>query len=73
VLASETDPFDPMEKAFKELGNLYLDQADMERRKLVHEYSLSPELLALSHAISARVKDCSCLDKNFWLTLPDKN
>jgi P-type Ca2+ transporter type 2C len=49
VLASETDPFDPMEKAFKELGNRYLDQADMERRKLVHEYSLSPELLALSH------------------------
>ena len=25
VLASETDPFDPMEKAFKELGDRYLD------------------------------------------------
>ena len=27
VLASETDPFDPMEKAFKELGDRYLDDA----------------------------------------------
>ncbi|HZD39590.1 MAG TPA: HAD-IC family P-type ATPase, partial [Terriglobales bacterium] len=25
ILASETDPFDPMEKAFKELGDRYLD------------------------------------------------
>jgi Ca2+-transporting ATPase len=49
VLASEIDPFDPMEKAFKELGNRYIDQGDMEQVKLVHEYSLSPELLALSH------------------------
>ena len=50
VLASETNPFDPMEKAFKELGDSYLDQAERERPwSLVHEYSLSPELLALSH------------------------
>lgn len=50
LLASETNPFDPMEKAFKELGDRYLDQVEGERPwSLVHEYSLSPELLALSH------------------------
>lgn len=50
VLASETDPFDPMEKAFKELGDRYLDHgARFEHWTLVHEYSISPEMLALSH------------------------
>ena len=50
VLASETDPFDPMEKAFEELGNRVLDHgARFERWILAHEYSISPELLALSH------------------------
>jgi Ca2+-transporting ATPase len=50
VLASETDPFDPMEKAFKLLGERYLDSPESQRNwSLVHEYSLSPELLALSH------------------------
>lgn len=50
VLASETDPFDPMEKAFKELGDRYLDHGSrFERWTLAHEYSISPELLALSH------------------------
>jgi Ca2+-transporting ATPase len=50
VLASETNPFDPMEKAFKELGDRYLGRGEGEPPwSLVHEYSLSPELLALSH------------------------
>jgi Ca2+-transporting ATPase len=50
VLASETDPFDPMEKAFKELGDRYLDHGSrFEHWTLAHEYSISPELLALSH------------------------
>jgi P-type Ca2+ transporter type 2C len=50
VLASETDPFDPMEKAFQALGERYLDRsAESANRTLAHEYSLSPELLALSH------------------------
>ena len=50
ILASETDPFDPMEKAFKELGDRSLDHGTrFERWTLVHEYSLSPEMLALSH------------------------
>jgi len=50
VLASETDPFDPMEKAFKELGDRQLDHgAIFEDWTLAHEYSLAPDLLALSH------------------------
>ena len=54
VLASETDPFDPMEKAFKDLGERYLDEADKNQDwTLVHEYSLSRELLALSHVWKA--------------------
>jgi len=50
VLASETDPFDPMEKAFKEVGDRYLDDgARFKDWTLAHEYSLAPDLLALSH------------------------
>ncbi len=50
VLASETEPFDPMEKAFKELGDRYLTTARTSRDwTLVHEYSLTPDLLAMSH------------------------
>ncbi len=51
VLASPIDPFDPMDKAFKELGAQYLSgtthvHADWE---LIREYPLSESLLALSH------------------------
>ena len=50
ILASEPDPYDPMEKAFKELGDHYLTSLENGKDwRLVHEYSLSPELLALSH------------------------
>lgn len=51
ILASQRDPFDPMELAFHHLGKRYL--ADTEHLhgdwELVREYPLSPELLALSH------------------------
>ena len=51
ILASQRDPFDPMEKAFKQLGDR--DLADTEHLhndwKLLREYPLSPELLAMSH------------------------
>ena len=51
ILASQRDPFDPMEKAFKQLGDRYL--ADTEHLhndwKLLREYPLSPDLLAMSH------------------------
>ncbi|MFM8933789.1 MAG: cation-translocating P-type ATPase, partial [Gemmataceae bacterium] len=51
ILASQRDPFDPMEKAFHDLGNGSL--ADTEHLhsdwSLAREYPLSPSLLAMSH------------------------
>ena len=51
ILASERDPFDPMEKAFHKLGETYLAQSDHIHRdwELVKQYPLSRELLAMSH------------------------
>jgi Ca2+-transporting ATPase len=50
VLASESDPFDPMEKAIHQLGERVLEHGARYRRwTLAHEYSISSELLALSH------------------------
>jgi Ca2+-transporting ATPase len=50
ILASQKDPFDPMKKAFKQLGDEYLAQTEHLHNdwKLIHEYPLSPELLAMS-------------------------
>ncbi len=51
ILASQHDPFDPMEKAIKGVGGKLL--ADTEHLHdnwtLVQEYALSKKLLALSH------------------------
>ena len=51
VLASPIDPFDPMDKAFKELGEEYLSGTPHlhDDWDLVREYPLSEKLLALSH------------------------
>ncbi|KRE33676.1 ATPase [Mycobacterium sp. Soil538] len=51
VLASPVDPFDPMDKAFRELGDTYLSGTTHlhENWRLVREYPLSEKLLALSH------------------------
>ena len=51
VLASERAPFDPMEHALHELGIRTLSGTEHLHAtwELVHEYSLSPELLAMSH------------------------
>ena len=51
ILASQRDPSDPMEKAFKELGELYLKHTEHLHQDwtLMSEYPLSQELLALSH------------------------
>ncbi len=59
ILASETMPFDPMEKAIHELGQQYLMNTEHLHGdwKLAHEYSLSPELLALSHVWKALDRD----------------
>lgn len=51
ILASQEDPFDPMEMAFKEFGYRYLSNTEHIHNDwtLVREYPLSQELLALSH------------------------
>ena len=51
VLASPVDPFDPMDRAFKDLGDTYLPGTEHLHRdwELVREYPLSEKLLALSH------------------------
>ncbi|NOU01425.1 MAG: cation-translocating P-type ATPase [Gallionella sp.] len=59
ILASETSPFDAMEKAIHELGKNYLSDTEHLHSdwELAHAYSLSPELLALSHAWKAQDRD----------------
>jgi len=52
ILASQRDPFDPMEKAFQELGNERLAQSEHLHAdwSLERGYALSSSLLAMSHA-----------------------
>jgi P-type Ca2+ transporter type 2C len=52
ILASRQDPFDPMEKAFVELGETFLRQTEHLHADwtLVREYPLTSELLAMSRA-----------------------
>lgn len=52
VLASKSDPFDPMEKALHEAGDRLLRGTNQQHPSwsLIREYPLSPELLAVSHA-----------------------
>jgi P-type Ca2+ transporter type 2C len=56
VLASPIDPFDPMDRAFTELGERYLAGTEHRHRdwQLVREYPLSEKLLALSHVWRSR-------------------
>lgn len=51
ILASQRDPFDPMEKAFHDLGNACLAETEHLHAdwRLERGYSLSPSLLAMSH------------------------
>lgn len=51
ILASQKDPFDPMEKAFKQLGERHLANTEHLHSDwlLLREYPLSPNLLAMSH------------------------
>ena len=49
ILASKPEAFDPMERAFKDLGqDLRLDRPD-DRLSLIHEYPLSDTQLAVVH------------------------
>ena len=56
ILASHRDPFDPMEKAFRHLGERYLAQSEHlhDDWTLVREYPLSDHLLAMSHVWKSR-------------------
>ena len=51
ILASEQNPFDPMERALHDLGKRTLNGTEHLHHewKIVHEYSLSPELLSMAH------------------------
>ena len=52
ILASVVDPFDPMEKAFHELGQRFLAGTEHLHAnwQLEKTYALTPELRAMSHA-----------------------
>ncbi len=56
ILASQTNPFDPMEKALWELGENYptLTEHLHDDWELMKEYSLSRELMALSRVWQSR-------------------
>ena len=56
ILASQTSPFDPMEKALRELGEDYpgLTEHLHDDWELMKEYSLSRELMALSRVWVSR-------------------
>ena len=56
LLASAPEPFDPMDKAFHELGRACLTGTEHLRGpewKLAHAYGLRPDLLAMSHVWQA--------------------
>ena len=55
ILASVVDPFDPMEKAFHQLGLRFLADTEHLHRDwcLVRTYALSPALRAMSHVWAA--------------------
>jgi Ca2+-transporting ATPase len=59
ILASVSDPFDPMEKAFHRLGQHFLKDTEHLHRdwSLMQTYGLTPELRAMSHVWRARVGD----------------
>ncbi|MDO8432620.1 MAG: cation-translocating P-type ATPase [Candidatus Binatus sp.] len=55
ILASEIDPFDPLEKAFHALGQQSFSTAEHIHLdwSLVHEYGLTPQLFVMSHVWKA--------------------
>ena len=56
MLASQKDPFDPMERAINEYGNSCLAKTEHihEDWELVQQYPLSPALLAVSQVWRSR-------------------
>ncbi len=60
ILATPADPFDPMEKAIKELGGRTLINTEHLHSdwNLMHEYPLSERLMAMSHAWRSTKRHC---------------
>ncbi|MCX6320301.1 MAG: cation-translocating P-type ATPase [Bacteroidia bacterium] len=54
ILSSQTNPFDPMEKAITSIGDLYLKGTEHihQNWEMIKEYPLSKELLAMSRVFS---------------------
>lgn len=54
ILSSQTNPFDPMEKAITGIGELYLKGTEHIHKnwEMIREYALSKELLAMSRVFS---------------------
>jgi len=65
ILASRKDPFDPMEKALQQVGQNYLAKTEHLHAdwQLLHEYSLSAELLAMSCVWEAPNKELTVAAK----------
>jgi Ca2+-transporting ATPase len=61
ILASVSDPYDPMEKAFHRLGQHFLQGTEHLHRdwNLVQEYALTSQLRAMSHVWRAAVGEGS--------------
>ena len=59
ILASQRDPFDPMEKAIHQVGKTFLARTEHLHHdwELIREYSLSRQLLALSHVWKSRTSN----------------
>ena len=58
VLASQKDPFDPIEKELNKMGKLYLKNIEEKYNDfdLIKEYPLSKKMLALSHVWQSKNK-----------------
>ncbi|HNW71413.1 MAG TPA: cation-translocating P-type ATPase [Candidatus Paceibacterota bacterium] len=58
ILASQKDPFDPIEKELKKFGNTHVERVkDLQNNfDLTKEYPLSKKLLALSHVWQSKDK-----------------
>ena len=54
ILSSQINPFDPMEKAITDLGNIFLKETEHihSNWKMIKEYPLSKELLSMSRVFS---------------------
>ena len=56
ILSSQTNPFDPMEKAILKMGDLYLKGSEHihSNWEMIREYPLSKELMAMSRIFSLK-------------------